>query len=205
MADSMNWQVELSDLPPLPPSPPPSPDLRPVMCDSAQPTPAPVEPSVAEIPAPAAIVPPALAPQPEPPQPQSQITLLLLSGSRKTFSFPPETTVGRVKELVWGSWPVEWRDEQVPPSPSYFRLLHLGRMLQDDSTLASNNLLPLPSGSSVPPPIVHLSIKSFVPPVDSSKASKKHKKTAGSVVGVGVGDESPDEEGVGCCGGCVVM
>ncbi|KZO98663.1 hypothetical protein CALVIDRAFT_535270 [Calocera viscosa TUFC12733] len=33
------------------------------------------------------------------------LTLLLLSGSRKTFSFPPETTVGRVKELVWGSWP----------------------------------------------------------------------------------------------------
>ena len=42
---------------------------------------------------------------PIPQTPQVSLTFLLVSGLRKTQSFEPETTVGRVKELVWNAWP----------------------------------------------------------------------------------------------------
>lgn len=37
--------------------------------------------------------------------PQAYITFLVISGRRRTMSFEPETTLGRVKELVWNAWP----------------------------------------------------------------------------------------------------
>ena len=37
--------------------------------------------------------------------PQTSLTFLLVSGKRRTMSFEPQTTVGRVKELVWNAWP----------------------------------------------------------------------------------------------------
>ncbi|KAF8651628.1 hypothetical protein AX16_004669 [Volvariella volvacea WC 439] len=37
--------------------------------------------------------------------PQTTLTFLLITGQRKIMSFDPETTVGRVKELVWNAWP----------------------------------------------------------------------------------------------------
>ena len=40
-----------------------------------------------------------------PQTPQVSLTFLLVSGRRRTMSFEPETTVGRVKELVWNAWP----------------------------------------------------------------------------------------------------
>ena len=40
-----------------------------------------------------------------PQTPQVSLTFLLVSGYRKTQSFEPEITVGRVKELVWNAWP----------------------------------------------------------------------------------------------------
>ncbi|KAF4563931.1 hypothetical protein EYR36_003176 [Pleurotus pulmonarius] len=94
---------------------------------------------------------------PVPQTPQTYLTFLLVSGRRRTMSFDPETTIGRVKELVWNAWPsgehrrllpfpsaivnhdlacVEWQDER-PPAPSYFRILHLGKILLDDDTLTS--------------------------------------------------------------------
>ena len=39
------------------------------------------------------------------PTPQTYLTFLVISGRRKTMSFEPETTVVRVKELVWNAWP----------------------------------------------------------------------------------------------------
>ena len=98
-------------------------------------------------------------PQPTavPQTPQTFITFLLVTGKRRTMSFDPETTIGRVKELVWNTWPEgvcvpifvlfqshvttlaidnEWQSER-PPAPSYLRLLYLGKMLQDDDTLTS--------------------------------------------------------------------
>lgn len=104
--------------------------------------------------------PPSSPHQPQPtavPQtPQTFITFLLVTGKRRTMSFDPETTIGRVKELVWNTWPEGvlpifvlfpahitsfvidngWQSER-PPAPSYLRLLYLGKMLQDDDTLTS--------------------------------------------------------------------
>lgn len=37
--------------------------------------------------------------------PQASVTFLLVNGKRRTMQFDPETTVGRVKELVWNNWP----------------------------------------------------------------------------------------------------
>lgn len=44
--------------------------------------------------------------EPDVPQiPQVTLTFLTVSGRRRTMSFEPETTIGRVKELVWNAWP----------------------------------------------------------------------------------------------------
>jgi hypothetical protein len=104
-----------------------------------------------------AVVPEPKTPVPEqepvPQTPQTAVTFLLVSGRRRTMSFDPDTTVGRVKELVWSAWPsgmsfvgpstpdsrsvdLEWQDDR-PPAPSYLRVLYLGKILQDDDTLAS--------------------------------------------------------------------
>jgi hypothetical protein len=62
---------------------------------------------------------PAQVPQPEdeseqvveaaavvvPQVPQTLVQFLLVSGRRRSMAFDPETTVGRVKELVWNTWP----------------------------------------------------------------------------------------------------
>ena len=45
--------------------------------------------------------------------PQTYLTFLLISGRRRTMSFDPESPIGRVKELVWNSWPT---GQCVPPT-----------------------------------------------------------------------------------------
>ena len=45
------------------------------------------------------------APEPIPQIPQTMLQFLLVSGRRRSMGFEPETTVGRVKELVWNTWP----------------------------------------------------------------------------------------------------
>uniref|UniRef100_A0A8H7XLS1 Ubiquitin-like domain-containing protein n=1 Tax=Psilocybe cubensis TaxID=181762 RepID=A0A8H7XLS1_PSICU len=123
--------------------------------------------------------------QPVPQTPQTYLTFLLISGKRRTMSFEPETAVGRVKELVWNSWPADWQDDR-PPAPSYLRVLYLGRMLQDDESLA-NLKLPTytpqqPSSSSSPsaaapiPTIMHLSIRPYAPPNDGDGLKKKKRR-----------------------------
>ena len=57
---------------------------------------------------------------PVPPTPQVYLTFLLVTGRRRTMSFEPETTIGRVKELVWNSWP-----------SGVSRLLHTCRLYPD--------------------------------------------------------------------------
>ncbi|WVQ75799.1 hypothetical protein IAR50_005432 [Cryptococcus sp. DSM 104548] len=99
-------------------------------------------------------------PADETPQPDKvHLKVLVISGQNCIYSFDPECTVGRVKELVWSSWPKEWTDPAQPPSPSYMRILHSGRILQDDSSLTSNKLPAGPSSST--PTVVHISVRSF--------------------------------------------
>jgi hypothetical protein len=90
-----------------------------------------------------------------PTTPQAALTFLLVTGRRRTMAFDPETTVGRVKELVWNTWPsgvcfhrlhhrvkltgeniADWNDTERPPAPAYLRILYLGKVLQDDETLS---------------------------------------------------------------------
>ncbi|KAH7882497.1 hypothetical protein F5I97DRAFT_1910854 [Phlebopus sp. FC_14] len=150
----------------------------------------------------------------EPPIPQiSQVSLtfLLVSGQRKSQSFDPETTVGRVKELVWNAWPArdpDWQDER-PPAPSYLRILYLGKILQDDDTLIRLGFpTSLPSSPATTPTIVHLSIRPYVPPSKDFALSKKKRLSTvfGRRDATIEGDEAAEDgvERTGCCGGCIV-
>ncbi|KAF8324510.1 ubiquitin-related domain-containing protein [Amanita rubescens] len=110
-----------------------------------------------------------------PQTPQTFITFLLVTGRRRTMSFEPGTTIGRVKELVWNTWPEdnEWKSER-PPAPSYLRLLYLGKMLQDDDTLTK---LKLPASNTTSPQgtIVHLSIRPYAPTGETEGLNKKRR------------------------------
>ncbi|KAG8216630.1 hypothetical protein J3R82DRAFT_6825 [Butyriboletus roseoflavus] len=156
---------------------------------------------------------------PIPQTPQVSLTFLLVSGLRKTQSFDPETTIGRVKELVWNAWPArdaDWQDER-PPAPSYLRILYLGKILQDDDTLLRVGFpTSLPSDSNVTPSIVHLSIRPYALPSDDPALKKKRLSVAIgrrlSTVGVGPGgrgnvehptEGEPARRG-GCCTGCTI-
>ncbi|EMD30990.1 hypothetical protein CERSUDRAFT_100789 [Gelatoporia subvermispora B] len=168
--------------------------------------------------------------EPVPQIPQVALTFLLVSGRRRTMSFEPETTVGRVKELVWNAWPNDWQDER-PPAPSYLRILYLGKILQDDDTLQQLNFPvhapvlasptpPLPAASIPATPVASTSVS--LVPADAHTAApaptivhlsirayappaedapKKRRLRASSAVGAA---STEDGEGAGCCG-CVVM
>ena len=43
-------------------------------------------------------------------EPMVSLTILVLSGDRKKFTFHPDTTAGRVKEMIWSTW-----DASTPP------------------------------------------------------------------------------------------
>jgi hypothetical protein len=96
---------------------------------------------------------------PETATPKVHLRVLIISGQYHVFSFEPETTVGRVKELIWSMWPSEWTAPAQPPAPSWLKVLYSGRVLADDSTLLSNNLPVSISNNS--PTVVHLSVRSF--------------------------------------------
>ncbi|RPD65301.1 hypothetical protein L226DRAFT_456020 [Lentinus tigrinus ALCF2SS1-7] len=131
-----------------------------------------------------------------PQTPQVSLTFLLVSGRRRTMSFEPETTVGRVKELVWNAWPNDWQDER-PPAPSYLRILHLGKILQDEDSL-DKLAFPTQVPSSAPSStIVHLSIRAYAPP--SEDVPKKKRRSAATGAG-----EGGDEENAGCCSSCII-
>ncbi|VDC07439.1 unnamed protein product [Peniophora sp. CBMAI 1063] len=127
-----------------------------------------------------------------PQTPQASVTFLLVNGKRRTMQFEPETTVGRVKELVWNTWPNDWQDQR-PPAPSYFRILHLGKVLQDDDTLSRLNFATyIPSAATPPSTIVHLSIRAVAPPSDDGSKKK------GSWIR-GTDSEDAGDHGCSCC------
>jgi hypothetical protein len=152
-----------------------------------------------------------------PQMPQTSLTFLLVSGRRRTMSFDPDTTVGRVKELVWNAWPSEWQDER-PPAPSYFRILYLGKMLQDDDTLTKLSFPSCTQSPSAPTPastsasastsntptatIVHLSIRPYAPPADVDALKKKNRRRRTMSADTDGSREESTERG--CCSGCVI-
>ncbi|KAM5534725.1 hypothetical protein V8D89_011589 [Ganoderma adspersum] len=133
-----------------------------------------------------------------PQTPQVSLTFLLVSGRRRSMTFEPEITVGRVKELVWNAWPNDWQDER-PPAPSYLRILYLGKILQDEDSLDKLSFpanVPSPTAAST---IVHLSIRAYAPQAD--ELPKKKRRSA--VVPSGSPGELEDEN-AGCCGSCII-
>ncbi|CAA7268313.1 unnamed protein product [Cyclocybe aegerita] len=144
--------------------------------------------------------------EPVPQMPQTYVTFLLISGKRRTMSFEPETTIGRVKELVWNSWPADWQDDR-PPAPSYLRVLYLGRMLQDDETLIKLKLpthtpqqpplatptSPSSAGAGPTPTIMHLSIRPYAPPGEGDTIKKKRRR--GQDDGSGMNDQGEEDGG----------
>ncbi|RSH78262.1 uncharacterized protein EHS24_002727 [Apiotrichum porosum] len=140
---------------------------------------------------------PPAAPAPEP-TPMVHVRVLIISGQNHTFSFEPETTVGRMKELIWSMWPSEWTSPAQPPNPSWLRVLYAGRVLSDDSTLTSNNL-PASMTASLPT-VIHLSVRSFsIRGEDDAKKGLHRISTRTSTH-----RNQHSEEDVGGCS-CVIM
>ncbi|KAG9005291.1 hypothetical protein FRB94_000416 [Tulasnella sp. JGI-2019a] len=143
------------------------------------------------------------------------ITMLLVSGKRKTQEFDPKTTIGGLKEMVWSNWPTDWADE-IPPSCSFLRILYLGRILTDDTILSSLNLAAPPEST-----VVHISIRSFAPPSDDDDGLKKKSKKRGGrrgrsgapgtdpgsgpgeASGTARGAQADGDDTTGCCG-CII-
>ncbi|KAH9015853.1 ubiquitin-related domain-containing protein [Lactarius hengduanensis] len=141
----------------------------------------------------------AAATAPVPQIPQTMLQFLLVSGRRRSMGFEPETTVGRVKELVWNSWPNDWQDER-PPAPSYLRILHLGKILQDDDTLLQLKFPSHTPPEPATPTIVHLSVRSFVPRGDSAvKKKRRNLRSAVDVSETGADAETGEHAGSCCC------
>ncbi|CAE6494767.1 unnamed protein product [Rhizoctonia solani] len=124
------------------------------------------------------------------------ITFLLISGDRKQMHFAPETTIGRVKELFWNAWTPE-NPETKPPSSSFLRVLHMGKVYSDDQTLASAkfpDVSTLPAGT-----IVHISVRPFTPPADEDIVKAKKRLTF-----LGGGQPPADGHGQSAGCGCVI-
>ncbi|KAI0826999.1 ubiquitin-related domain-containing protein [Trametes gibbosa] len=140
-----------------------------------------------------------LAEEPIPQTPQVSLTFLLVSGRRRTMSFEPETTVGRVKELAWNTWPNDWQDVR-PPAPSYLRILYLGKILQDEDSLDKMSFptqLPSAAPSAT---IVHLSIRPYAP--QSEDIPKKKRRLTGSQPRADA--EGAEDRSSGCCSACII-
>lgn len=145
-----------------------------------------------------------------PQTPQVSLTFLLVSGRRRTMTFDPVTTVGRVKELVWNAWPADWQDES-PQAPSHLRILYLGKILQDEDTLTHLSFpTSLPLDSSSLPTIVHLSIRpSNISTVDDTVKKRRLSNAFSRRAAITTNTETPHENadnavGSGCCCGCII-
>lgn len=152
---------------------------------------------------------PSPAPTSSSPPPKSTdvaITFLLITGSRKTMHFAPTMTFGRVKEGFWSAWSPE-NPADKPPAPSFLRVLHMGKILSDDQTLAAAKFPDV--ASSAAGTIVHISIRPFGPPADEDivKAKRRSRRFLTSdASSAAVGPPPANAEashGGGCCG-CII-
>lgn len=72
-------------------------------------------------------------------EPMVSLTILVLSGDRKKFTFHPDTTAGRVKEMIWSTW-----DASVSPiSP------------QGILGISDGFFYPSKIGQKLPSPLIH--------------------------------------------------
>ncbi|KAB5588473.1 hypothetical protein CTheo_8087 [Ceratobasidium theobromae] len=123
---------------------------------------------------------PTLPPEHTDPNPTDiAVTFLLISGARKSMHFSPTMTVGRVKEAFWSAWSPENAADK-PPAPSFLRVLHMGRILSDDQTLAAAKFPDV--ATSAAGTIVHISVRPFGPLTDEDivKAKRRSRRFLGS-------------------------
>ncbi|KAF8601507.1 hypothetical protein BDV93DRAFT_475292 [Ceratobasidium sp. AG-I] len=182
--------------------------LPPSLPVDSEPTPTPTNPedvsTSTPIPEPPLAAPTSSTPSPKPTD--VAITFLLITGSRTTMHFAPTMTVGRVKEAFWSSWSPENTSEK-PPAPSFLRVLHMGKILSDDQTLAAAKFPDV--AASVSGTIVHISIRPFGPPADEDivKAKRRSRRFLTSdSTSAAAGPPPTDAEaphGGGCCG-CII-
>ncbi|CAE6417830.1 unnamed protein product [Rhizoctonia solani] len=138
---------------------------------------------------------------PEPAAPATEpsdipITFLLISGERKQMHFAPSMTIGRAKETFWSAWTPE-NSETKPPSSSFLRVLHMGKVLSDEQTLEDAKF-PNMSASPVGGTIVHVSVRPFGPPADEDIVKAKKR-----LAFLGGGEPADGEShGRGC--GCII-
>jgi len=153
---------------------------------------------------------PTTVPAPPPPKPTDvAVTFLLISGTRQTMHFTPTMTFGRVKEAFWGAWTPETAADK-PPAPSFLRVLHMGKILSDDQTLAAAkfpNVSTNPAGT-----IVHISIRPFGPPTDEDifkfkRRSRRFLSSTADSTAARPTSSTPNDADTshpaGCCG-CVI-
>ncbi|GHJ87248.1 hypothetical protein NliqN6_3650 [Naganishia liquefaciens] len=99
--------------------------------------------------------------------PKVRLKILLMNSQNHVYTFEPETSISRVKEALWHLWPADWTSDPArPPSPAYFRLLYMGRMLSDEQTLSGLDMKLAPATT-----IVHLSVRTIPPEEESNKKS----------------------------------
>ncbi|PWN27856.1 hypothetical protein BDZ90DRAFT_274678 [Jaminaea rosea] len=103
-----------------------------------------------------------------PPSHMVRLDLLLVTGQRIQFDFPPSANLAQVKERLWSEWPTSWPSR--PREAGEVRILHLGHILADGVVLGSGE------GKAEPAAAGATSTSSSTP----STASKLLRRTTGT-------------------------
>ncbi|KAJ3371725.1 hypothetical protein GGF31_002704 [Allomyces arbusculus] len=133
------------------------------------------------------------------------LTLLLVSGDRRAgWLFDATTTVKGVKAAVLAAWPSEWPGDR-PTHVSQLRLLHLGKFLDDNTTLQESHIAP---GETT---VVHL----LVGPPDPKRVRDDEAAAAKASGLAGAGSATSDDNDprrqrdvavmAGCFAACIIM
>ncbi|KAK9471648.1 uncharacterized protein V1510DRAFT_367712 [Dipodascopsis tothii] len=115
------------------------------------------------------------------------ITLLMISGSRHNITInseyilnhaldiqdPERMTVWLLKECIWNDWLQDWGER--PSGPWYIRLIHFGRILDDNDSLAGSKL-----SSTNQFNVLHMSVRPVSTDLAVSPKTAKHRSSTRS-------------------------
>lgn len=148
------------------------------------------------------------------------VTLLLMSALRVSIrvdsqflkahdagddTAPGDFTVGALKDVLFGMWHENWGN--APVDPSHIRLIHLGKVLEEEQTLDQCGIVP--EGANV----VHMSVKpesfDLETPVKVQKKSMLRHRRGNSSTGGGDhgsrGNARDSSSGRQSSGGCCII
>ncbi|KAG8979958.1 hypothetical protein FRC05_007401 [Tulasnella sp. 425] len=113
-----------------------------------------------------------------PATPKVSITLLLVSGRRRTVEFEKQTTVGELKEIVWSTWPGALNLAEPP-----------------DATVMHVSVRSFAPTSN----------EDLKKPKKRGSRRGRSSSAADGAAATGVrGDDDEDDGAGGCCSGCVI-